>query len=113
VHNGLTPDHLAELIAALSGQYRFQLCGGRIHAVVHELPGTAVASISTMPDGTLLVIYDLRKPDAMAHLRDLLRQWWTSTVEPVAYPDGSVELQSRALPRVDLLCVDVNLGAPA
>lgn len=102
MHNdSFTHEHLAELLGALSGHYHSNLCDGRVRSVARDLPGAAVAVVCPPVNGVILVICDLRKPDAMAHLRDLLREWWTSCSEPILFPDGTIELSARALPLVD------------
>lgn len=107
----LSQDDLSELLASLCGHYRFEVAGGRVRAIARDLPGTAVAVVCPPRNGVMMVMYDLRKPDAMGHLRDLIREWWTSTVEPVAFPDGTVEMMARILPQVDLRPRDVAIMA--
>lgn len=106
-----THDHVSELLSALGGLYRARLCDGLVHTVSRDLPGDAVAAVCPTQDGKLLVVYDLRKPDALGHARDLVCQWWTSVVEPVAYPDGTVELMERPLPHVDVQPLECTVVA--
>lgn len=99
--HGLTMPEMAQLMTAFSGQYRFDLFGGRVRCLARDLPGDAVAAICPPRDNIMLIIYDLRKPDAPGHVRQLLREYWESKGEPVAFPDGTVEIVQRAMPRVD------------
>ena len=108
-----TSNEFGELMSALCGQYSFEIGDGRIRALARHLPGDAVAVICPPRNGVLIVIYDLRKPNAMGHLRDLLREWWRSALEPTAYPDGTIGLAPRELPPTDLRPREMKLTVPA
>lgn len=89
----LHPEHLAEVLAALDSRFVAQFAGGAIRVLGRTLPGAAVCAILPgQPDQVLRVVYDPNKPNALSHTRAMLEQWWESYAEPVAFPDGSVEL---------------------
>lgn len=104
----LTIEHLIELLTLLSGRYTINACGGKVRLVARDLPGDAVAVLTPPVRGIMLLIYDLSKPDAIGHARDLLAEHWSSVVEPVAWPDGTVELVQRQVPACDRRPVTLN-----
>jgi hypothetical protein len=48
---------------------------------------------------TLSLVYDIAKPNSFQHVQSMVREWWSSFQEPVAFPDGSVELLQLPCPR--------------
>jgi hypothetical protein len=46
----------------------------------------------------LRIVYDPNKPNALCHTSAMLAGWWESFAEPVAFPDGSVELVPQPCP---------------
>ena len=99
-HN-LTHDDVAQTLAALCGNYTLDV-GRTVRTIGLSLPGKAVCAIlPDLGDGITRIVYDLDKPHALAHTRAMLREWWASFREPVAYPDGTVELVRRVPPRTE------------
>lgn len=96
-HN-LTHDDLEHAFAALTGEYTIDV--GPIRLIGASLPGKVVCAIlPPLGDGIVRVVHDLDKPNAVAHTRAMLKDWWESYSVPVAFPDGTVELVRQACPR--------------
>src|SRR5690242_16237538 len=86
-------EHLTDLLTALDSRFVAQFADGAIRVLGRDLPGPAVCAIlPSLRDGVLRIVYDPNKPNALRHTRDMIQDWWESFAEPVAFPDGSVEL---------------------
>ena len=93
MRSSLKPAHLAEVLTALDSRFVAQFAGGAIRVLSRSLPGPAVCAIlPALPDNVLRIVFDANKPNALCHTRVMLKEWWESYAEPVAFPDGSVEL---------------------
>jgi hypothetical protein len=111
VRSSLAPEHLTELLAALDSRFVVQFAGGAIRVLGRSLPDNTVCAIlPALPDGVLRIVYDPNKPNALCHTRAMLEEWWESYAEPVAFPDGSVELVSVPCPRAGEGDVDLIAG---
>ena len=96
----ITGADLDELLSALCGLYLLEVAAGRIRIITRPLPGPAVSSIlPCVGDGILRVVFDPEKPNAYAHTRQMLREWWQSFQVPEVGPDGEVALTPMALPQ--------------
>lgn len=97
----LAPEHLAELLTALDSRFVAQFAGGTIRVLGRDLSDVPAvcAILPAQPDGILRIVYDPNKPNALCHTRAMLEAWWESFAEPVAFPDGSVELVAMPCPR--------------
>lgn len=100
MRSSLAPEHMSDLLTALDSRFVAQFAGGAIRLLGRTLPDDAVCAIlPAQPDNVLRVVYDPNKPNALCHTRAMLEQWWESFAEPVAFPDGSVELVPVPCPR--------------
>lgn len=100
MRSSLAPEHLAEVLTALDSRFVAQFAGGAIRVLSRSLPGKAVCAIlPEQPDNVLRIVFDANKPNALCHTRAMLEEWWESYAEPVAFPDGSVELVRPPCPR--------------
>jgi hypothetical protein len=100
VRSFLTPEHLTDLLIALDSRFVVEFAGGAIRVIGRNLPNQAVCAIlPPQPDGVLRLVYDPNKPNALEHTRTMLAEWWESFAEPVAFPDGTVELVRSPCPR--------------
>lgn len=97
----LHAEHLAELLTALDSRFVAQFAGGAIRVLGRDLSNTPAvcAILPAQPDNVLRVVYDPNKANALSHTRAMLQEWWESFAEPVAFPDGSVELVHPPCPR--------------
>jgi hypothetical protein len=96
----LTVEDVQSILTTLCGSYDVDLGFGRIRLLARPLPGVAVCSIlPDLGDGVLRLVYDIAKPNSFAHVQSMVREWWESFQEPVAFPDGSVELLRLPCPR--------------
>ena len=97
--HALSSREIHALLSALCGNYDAELPGGRIKLLARSLGGKAVSAILPgIGDGVLRIAYDLNKPNAFAHAQAMIRDHWESYAEPVAFPDGTVEMLSRVCP---------------
>lgn len=97
----LHPEHLAELLAALDSRFVVQFANGAVRVLGRDLGDTPAvcAILPAQPDNILRMVYDPNKPNALCHMRAMIEEWWESFAEPVAFPDGSVELVQAPCPR--------------
>jgi hypothetical protein len=96
----LTVEDVQSILTTLCGSYDVDLGFGRIRLLARALPGGAVCSIlPDLGDGVLRLVYDIAKPNSFQHVQSMVRDWWGSFQEPVAFPDGSVELVQLPCPR--------------
>lgn len=95
----LSAEQIGDLLDALCGSYDVSFPFGELRLLSRSLPGKAVAAVlPDVGDGVLRVVYDTSKPNAFGHTQAMIREWWESYREPVAFPDGTVELLNRVLP---------------
>lgn len=90
------------IVSALCGSYDVELeaVGARVRILARALPGTAVCAIlPDLGDGVLRIVYDLAKPNASRHTQFMIKEWWEALRQPVAFPDGSVEMLTLPCPR--------------
>lgn len=96
------PDELTQLLAMLCGRYLVDGPNGRVRLIVDRLPGDAVSAIlPALPDGKVRVVLDTSKPNAYAHGRAMLREWWESYLQAEVTPDGHVEIVRQRAPVED------------
>jgi len=95
----LTSKNVQAVLTTLCGSYDVDIEGCRIRLLTRWLPGDAVCSIlPDLGDGILRIIYDTGKPNAFRHAQQMVREWWEGIREPVAFPDGSVEMLNLPSP---------------
>ena len=90
------------VLTALCGSYDVELDAMefKVRLLARMLPGGAVCSIlPDLGDGVLRIVYDVSKPNAFMHTQAMIRQWWEHLRQPVAFPDGTVEMLSLPCPR--------------
>lgn len=98
----LSPLVVQEILRTFCGTYDVDLQGGRVRLLGRSLPGKAVCAIlPDAGDGVLRLVYDANKPNAFAHAQAMVREWWLSDLEPIVFPDGSVELINRPCPELE------------
>ena len=96
----LSAEDVQSLLTALCGSYDVNIGSGRVRLLARALPGGAVCSIlPDIGDGILRLVYDVAKPNSFQHVQSMVRDWWESFREPVAFPDGSVEFLQLPCPR--------------
>lgn len=112
MRSSILPQHLAELLAALDSRFVAQFAGGAIRVLGRDLSGTPAvcAILPPQPDNVLRIVYDPNKANALCHTQAMLREWWESFAEPVAFPDGSVDLVPAPCPRAGEADVDLVAG---
>lgn len=101
MRSSLPPEHFAELLAALDSRFVALFAGGAIRLLGRDMGDTPAvcAILPAQPDNILRVVYDPNKANALSHTQAMLQEWWESFLEPVAFPDGSVELIRPPCPR--------------
>lgn len=96
----LSAESVQALLTTLCGEYDVDFGCGTVRLLGRSLPGNAVCSIlPDIGDGVLRLVYDVSKPNVFQHMQEMVRAWWADFREPVAFPDGSVELLSLPCPR--------------
>lgn len=96
----LTSQTVQAILTTLCGSYDVELEGCKVRLLARALDGDAVCSIlPDIGDGVLRIVYDLAKPNAFKHTQQMVREWWATLKEPVAFPDGSVEMLNLPCPR--------------
>lgn len=98
----LSSDDVQSIMTALCGDYDFDIGRNKVRLLARSLPGGAVCSIlPDLGDHVLRIVYDLSKPNAFRHAQAMVGEWWESFRQPVAFPDGSVEMLNLPCPRPD------------
>ena len=100
----LGPDELAQILVVLCGRYLVDVIPGKLRLIATSLPGPAVCAVlPCLSDGTVRVVVDPEKPNAYAHTRTMLREWFESYLAPEISPQGSVSIVRQRAPRHDRL----------
>lgn len=105
----MTQEDIERTLVALCGRYTLNVSES-VRIIGASLPGNAVCAIlPPLGDGVMRLVYDEHKPHALAHSSAMLQEWWESYAEPVAFPDGSVELIPRPIPPLPRGPVDLSM----
>lgn len=98
------PDDLAQLLIVLCGTYLVDVVPGKLRLIATHLPGPAVCSVlPCLPDGLVRVVVDPEKPNAYAHTRAMVRQWFESYLAAEITPAGTVNIVRQRAPHHDRL----------
>jgi len=109
----LNSDDVQAVLTALCGSYDTQVGNCKIRLLARWLPAGAVCSIlPDLGDGILRIVYDLSKPNAFRHAQAMVGEWWESLRQPVAFPDGTVEMLNLPSPRPDEGPVRISVLLP-
>lgn len=95
----LRPEDLTDLLTTLDSRFVAEFANGAVLLLGRDLDGAVCALVPDLGDGVLRIVYDPNQPNALLHVQTMMAQWWESYAEPVAFPDGTVELIRPPCPR--------------